>query len=195
MFGGLGVALLAGGAAVPAYETLLFVWGGTALFVALLLGVVMTGPTVSSAVATDIHATMAANARRSGPGPNHEYVPVSDGVTLVAGDSEFDAVGERLLRSHDDLASTETAANQLSVLVDALVNDLELADRATATTDGESATVRAVGSRVGTAELFDHPVASVVGVGLAHGLGTTVAVEATREGETLVVDATLTSTE
>jgi len=183
--------LLGGGLAVPAFETLLFVWGGTALFVAFLLRFVMTGSTVSSSVTTDIYTAMAANARRLSPAADHEYVPGSDGITLVAGDREFDATGERLLRTHDGLTAPETVSDQLSVLIDVLVNDLELAARATATIDGERATVTVTGSRVGTAELFDHPVASVIGVGLARGLETPVAVEATREDEALVVVAKL----
>jgi len=189
VFGVVGALLLGGGLAVPAFETLLFVWGGTALFVAFLLRFVMTGSTVSSSVTTDIYTAMAANVRRLTPADDHEYVPGSGGVTLVAGDREFDAAGERLLRTHDGFTAAETVSDQLSVLVDVLVNDLELAARATATVDGERATVTVTGSRVGTAELFDHPVASVIGVGLARGLETPVAVEATREDGALVVVA------
>lgn len=188
-FAALGVALLGGGAVVPAFETLLFVWGGTALFVAFLLGFVMREPTVSSAVTTDIYATMAGNASRLNAADDREYVPGPDGVTLVAGGREFDAVGERLLRSHGDLAPADTVDDLLSVLIDVLVNDLELAARVSATTEGERATVTVTGSRIGTGELFDHPVASVIGVGLARGLEVPVTVETTLEDETLVVVA------
>ena len=194
-FGVLGLALVGGGLVVPRFETLLFVWGGTALFVAFLLYYVLTGTTVSSAVATDIYATMAGNVRQSDPATDHRYVPDSGGVTLVAGDREFEPVGEQLLRTHDDLTTSDTVGTQLSVLVDALVNDLELASRAAATTDDDSATVTVTGSRIGTTELFDHPAASVIGVGLAHGLGGPVTVEASREDGNLVVVAKLTASE
>lgn len=195
VFGALGVALVGASFVAPAFETLLFVWGGTALFVTLMLRFVMTGTTVSSSVATDVYTAMARNARRLGPADDHEYVPDSDGVTLVVGDREFDAVGERLLRRHGELTSGESVSTQLSVLTDALVNDLELATRAAATTDGESATVRVSGSRVGTAELFDHPVASVVGAGLARGLATPVGVETTLDDGELIVVAKLKTSE
>jgi hypothetical protein len=189
VFGILGVSLLGGGLVAPAFETLLVVWGGTALFVAFLLQFIMTGTTVSSSVATDIYATMAGNTRRLSPADDHQYVPGPDGVMLVAGDREFDAVGERLLQAHDDLTAAATVSDQLSVLVDALVNDLELATRASATTDEERATVTVTGSRIGSAELFDHPVASVIGVGLARGLDLPVVVDTRRENGTLVVSA------
>ncbi|WP_241430018.1 hypothetical protein [Halorubrum lipolyticum] len=180
---------------ISQFETLLFVWGGTALFVAFLLYFVMTGTTVSSSVATDIYTTMAQNVQQAGTTTDHEYVPDSGGVTLVAGGREFDPMGEQLLRTHDDLATAETVGTQLSVLVDVLVNDLELATRATATTDDERATVTVIGSRIGTTELFDHPVASVIGVGLAHGLGVPVTVETSREDGNLVVGVNFTTSE
>lgn len=195
VFGVLGLALVGGGLVITQFDTLLFVWGGTALFVAFLLSFVMTGTTVSSAVATDIYTTMARNVQQPRPATDHEYVPDSGGVTLVAGDREFDPTGEQLLRAHDGLTTAETIGTQLSVLVDVLVNDLELAARATATTDDESATVTVTGSRIGTTELFDHPVASVIGVGLAHGLGVPVTVETSREDGNLVVVANLTTSE
>ncbi|PAU85617.1 hypothetical protein CK500_02650 [Halorubrum salipaludis] len=205
MFAALGVALVAGGAVAPAFETLLFVWGGTALFVALLLRFVATGDTVSAAVATDIYTAAAGNARRGSPAGDHRYVSGADGVELVVGDSAFDAVGERLLATSGVLeadaavvdggtADGEAAIDErLAVLADVLVNDLELARRARASTDGGVATVTVTGSRVGTTELFDHPVASVVGVGLARGRDAPVAVEATVEDGELVVTATPTA--
>lgn len=195
VFGVLGLALVGGGLVVSRFETLLFVWGGTALFVAFLLYFVMTGTTVSSVVASDIYTAMAGNVRRPESASDHRYVPGSDGVTLVAGDREFDPVGEQLLRTHDDLPTTESVEARLSVLVDVLVNDLELAARATATTDDERATVTVTGSRIGTTELFDHPAASVIGVGLARGLESPVTVETAREDENLVVAVDLTTSE
>ena len=194
-FGLLGAGLVAGGMFVPAFDTLLFVWGGTALFVALLLRFVMTGPTVSSSVATDVYATLAGNARRESPPGEHRYVPNDDGVALVVGDRTFDAVGERLLAASGAFESggqtdeSPSMDDRLSVLTDLLVNDLELATRVRASIDGDAATVTVVGSRVGTAELFDHPVASVVGVGLARGETTPIGVEATVDDGALVIRA------
>ena len=194
VFGVLGVLLVAGGLVAPAFETLLVAWGGTALFVALLLRLVMTGPTLPSAVTTDVYTAMAGNVRRLSSDAARRYVPDADGVALVVGDREFDAVGERLLATSDDVAPTETVDDRLSVLVDVLVNDLELAARATATTDDGTVTVTATGCRVGTTELFDHPVASVIGVGLARQLDASVDVETSREDGGLVVTATPTAT-
>lgn len=206
VFGLLGVVLVGGGLVVPAFETLLFAWGGTALFVALLLRFVMTGTAVSATVTTDIYAAMAGNLRRDSPAGDHRYVPDADGVTLVVGDREFDAVGERLLATSGDDATggtveggttvdqSSTVEDRLAVLADLLVNDLELATRVHAATEGEVTTVTVTGSRVGTAERFDHPVASVVGVGLSRALETPVGVKTTVENGTLVVTAEPTAT-
>lgn len=185
LFGLLGVALVAGGVAVPDSQSLLFAWGGTALFVALLLRVVMTGSTVPAAVATDIHAAMASNAGQ--PDDGLRYVPGDDGVTLAAGGERFEPVGERLL------AGVETTdaggdADRLAVLIDVVVNDLELAGRASAQPTESGATVTVADSRVGTAALFDHPVASLLGVGLAAHLGTPVTVEPRVDADRLVLD-------
>lgn len=195
VFGLIGVGLVAGGMFVPAFETLLFVWGGTALFVALLLRFVMTGSTLSSRVTTDVYATLAGNARRNSPQGDHRYVTDDDGVALVVGDSGFDAVGERLLATCDALETdggtgdSPSVDDRLTVLADVLVNDLELADRVRASVDGDVATVTVVGSRVGTTELFDHPVASVVGVGLARGRTDPIAVETSVDDGALVIRA------
>ena len=196
-FGLLGVVLVAAGVAVPAYETLLVVWGGTALFVALLLRFVVTGETLAAAVTTDVYETMATNARRLGADGPVRYVPGEDGVSLVAGDVALDPVGARLLGPADETPAAapsgaesgaeETPVVHLSVLVDVVVSDLELAARVSATPTDDGATVTVTDSRVGTGELFDHPVVSVVGVGLARRLGTPVAVDATAEGEELTV--------
>lgn len=195
LFGLLGVGLVAGGLFVPTFETLLFVWGGTALFVTLLLRFVMTGDTLSSRVTTEIYATLAGNARRDSPQGGHRYVPNDDGVALVVGDRTFDAAGERLLAASgtvEPVGQTDESSSmndRLSVLTDVLVNDLELATRVRASIDGDSVTVTVVGSRVGTAELFDHPVASVVGVGLARGGTTPIGVETTVDDGALVISA------
>jgi hypothetical protein len=201
VFGVLGVGLVGGGLAVPEFETLLFIWGGTALFVALLLQFVMGGSTLSAAVTSDIYTTMAGNARRAssvadrkqGTADGHRYVPDADGVTVVVDDREFDAVGQRLLATGDDLTLEGAVGDLLSVLFDVLINELELATRLTATTDEELVTVTVIGSRIESTELFDHPIASVIGVGLAQGLDTPVAVETAREDEQLVVTAEPTS--
>lgn len=201
VFGVLGVGLVVGGLAVPEFETLLFIWGGTALFVALLLQFVMSGSTLSAAVTNDIYTTMAGNARRASSvadrkqatGEDHRYVPDADGVTLVVDDREFDAVGQRLLATGDDVTLEGAVDDLLSVLFDVLINELELATRLTATTDEGLVTVTVIGSRIESTELFDHPIASVIGVGLAQGLDTPVAVETARQDERLVITAEPTS--
>jgi hypothetical protein len=187
VFAGLGVVLVGAGFVVPAAETLLFAWGGTALFLALLFRFVFTGATIPTAVTTDIYTAMAGNARRRAPSSRYQYVPGEEGVSLVVDDESFDPVGERLLATVDTPSGDESVEDRLAVLVDVLVNELELAARATATTTDDGATVTVTGSRVGTTELFDHPVASIVGVALASHLDKPVRLDTSVEDGALVV--------
>lgn len=186
VFGALGVVLVAAGLVVPDVATLLFAWGGTALFVALLLGFVMGEPAVPATVTSDIYTTMAANTRRQVPDGPVRYVPDADGVTLRVAGREFDPVGERLLATHTGVAAA-TVDEALAQVVDILVTQVELAGEARARADGTAATLTVTGSRVGTVELFDHPVASMVGVCLASHLDRPVRVETAVEGDALVV--------
>ncbi|MDS0261395.1 hypothetical protein NDI56_18495 [Haloarcula sp. S1CR25-12] len=194
-FGVLGVGLVGAAVAVPAFETLLFAWGGTALFAAVLLRFVTTTATVPAAVATDVHAVAAGNARRfAGTGP-HRYVPDGDSVSLVVGGdasgdrpgTALDPVGERLLAPLAEPASEPTVENRVPVLLDAVVHDLELAAGARSRTTDTGVEVTVTGVQVGTAELFDHPAVSVVGVGLADALSAPVRVDPTVEDGRLVV--------
>lgn len=188
MFSGLGVLLGAAGLAVPEFQTLLFAWGGTALFFALLIRFVFTGSEVSATVATDIYTTMAGNTRRRTPTGGHRYLPTEDDGVLLAVDEEtFDPIGERLLATVDTDTDEGTLTERLAVLVDVVVNELELAGRASATAREGEVTVTVIGSHVGTAELFDHPIVSLVGVALAQYLDTPVTVDATVEDGDLVV--------
>ena len=68
---------------------------------------------------------------------------------------------------------------------DALVELFELVDTATAETDAEDGrlTVRVTGCRFASAETFDTPVASFLGVTVAHGLDTPVTVAVTPDDE------------
>ncbi|WP_209309418.1 hypothetical protein [Haloarcula amylovorans] len=188
LFAVLGVALLAAGVAVPDFETLLFAWGGTALFTAFLLQFVTRTATLPAAVTTDVHTTMARNSRRLTGGGSSRYVPEDGSVTLAVDGSErrLDPVGARLLAARGD-ASDATAEEWLPVLVDVLVNDLELVGHASAVPVENGVEVTVTDSRVGTDELFDHPVVSVLGVGLARVVGGPVQVEPVIDGEQLVV--------
>jgi len=185
VFAVLGLALLGGALAVPAYETLLVAWGGTSLFVALLLQLLMTGPTLSATVTTQIYETMAGNARQRGAVDGGQYLPANGG-TLATPAGDFEPIGARLLGDRDTSAS-ETIADHLAILVDVLVNDLELAGQARATVTDETATVRVSHSRVATEELFDHPVTSVLAVGLTRGLDAPISADSTVEDGDLVV--------
>ena len=187
IFAGLGVVLVAVAAALPEFQTLLLAWGGTALFVALLLRFVLSGPTMSAAVTTDIYDAMAGNARRLAGSAPQRYVPDADGVTLAVGERSFDPVGERLAATVPASGPEATVTDRLTVLVDVVVNDLELAARASATATDDGATVTVTDSRVGTTQLFDHPVASLVGVTLADHLDRPVTVESRLDGDRLVV--------
>jgi len=183
VFALVGVALLAGGFAVPTWDTLLFAWGGTALFVALFLGLVAAEPTVPATVAGDIHTAAAARARpddASAP----RYVPTESGVRLASGG---EPVGVRLLAGvGTDDAASETPATRAATLVDAVVNHLELAERAAATVEESSAELTAR-SRLATEELSDHPVASVFAVGMAATVDRPVTVESAVTDDGLVV--------
>lgn len=187
VFAGLGVVLVVAGFAVPEAETLLFAWGGTALFLSLLLRFVFMEPTVSAAVTTDIYTTMASNARQRAPSGRHRYVPDGDGISLAVDGETFDPIGERLLATVETAGGDGTLDERLAVLVDVVVNELELAGRASVTTTDDGATVTVTGSHVGTVELFDHPVASLVGVTLAEYFESPVHVDTRVESDSLVV--------
>ncbi|MFC7096427.1 hypothetical protein [Halobaculum marinum] len=188
VFTGLGVLLVAAGFAVPELRGLLVAWGGTALFLALLFRFVFTEPTVSAAVTTEVYTTLARNTRRRTPTGEHRYLPdEDDGVSLAVDGETFDPIGERLLATVDTDAGEGALSERLSVLVDVVVNELELAGHVSATTADEEVVVTVVGSRVGTEELFDHPVVSLVGVALVRHLDTPITVDASVEDGVLVV--------
>jgi hypothetical protein len=184
-----GVLLLVGGVAVPAYERLLFTWGGTALFVSLLLAFVISTPTVPATVATALQDTQAQNTRRLVDPDTQRYVPQEESVVLVAGEDgrTLAAVGERLLATVDVPDRGTTPEDALPVVLDIVVADLELATRAESQWTDDGVEVTVTGCRVGTESLFDHPVPSVFGVGLATAIDRPVRVESTVEDERLVV--------
>jgi hypothetical protein len=180
----LGAGLVAAGVLMPAEETLLVAWGGTALFGALLLVLFGPTPTVRADVATDVYTALAANCREAAGTAEVVYRHTDDGIRV----SGMVPTGTALV---DRLGATESPSEpvdtRVHTLVDGLVEELELATRGTArVTDGE-ATVTVRDCRFGTQELFDHPVASVLGVGLARKTGSSVNVGASAHGDELVV--------
>ena len=186
LFAIVGILLAVGGVAVPAYGTLLFAWAGTALFVSLLLAVVVSTPTVPAFVATALQETLAHNANRVVDAGTQEYIPRNGSVVLVVGETTLDAVGKGLLASIDTPELGTTAEDALPVLVDIVVADLELAAEATPNWTDSGVEVTVTDSRIDTESLFDHPVGSVLGVGLAQVLDKPVRVDATAEEETVV---------
>jgi quercetin dioxygenase-like cupin family protein len=189
-FVGLGIGLVVAGMTVPEARTLLFAWGGTALFLAALLRFVSVEPTVSAAVTTAIYTALATGARPADHSGRHRYVPEGDGSSLEVGEETFVPVGERLLATVETPHWAGTVEERLAVLVDVVVNELELARRVSARTTDHGATVTVTESRVGTDVVFDHPVGSIVGVALATHLGRPVDVDVRAEeeaAETLVV--------
>ncbi|QPV62853.1 hypothetical protein I7X12_19385 [Halosimplex litoreum] len=178
----VGVALLAGGVALPDWDTLLFVWGGTALFVALFVGLVAAEPTVPATVAGDIYTVAAARARPDAAAPQR-YVPTESGVRFASGG---EPVGVRLLAGVRTDEAAETPAARAATLVDAVVNHLELAERAAATVDESSAELTAR-SRLATDELYDHPVASAFAVGIVEAVDRPATVESAVTDDGLVV--------
>lgn len=83
---------------------------------------------------------------------------------------DFERTGGRLPGEPADLAAA---------LADALVEQFELVDRAAPEVDpaGDRLTVGIAGSALGSVDRIDHPVQSVLGVGLATGLDRPVAVD------------------
>lgn len=181
-FAAVGVVLVGSGVALPALDSVLFSWGAFALVVAALLRFVTGDTAVPASVVSDVYTTMAANSDRDrDPNAPQRYVPDDGGVRLDG----REPVGERLLARVDADTDPATAPSERAAqLVDALVNHLEIADHAAATVreDGATVTVR---SRIATDERRDHPVVSVVGVGLAGALDRPVVVETGGEGDGL----------
>lgn len=185
----LGVALVAAGFALPAIQTLLFAWGGTALFAAVLAQFVLTTPSVPATVAADVQRSLGGNLRRLVGEGRHRYVPGDEGVTLAVDGTEtaLEPVGERLLAAVETGETDQSAEAALPVLADVLVNDLELAGTVRSRRTDAGVEVAVSGNRLGADEPFDHPVVSVFGVGLARALDTPVTVVASSDGERFVV--------
>ena len=183
-----GVALVVAGLVVPTVQTLLFAWGGTALFAAGLVQFVTTTPTVPATVAGDLHHTRASNVRQLVGNGESRYVPGDEAVRLaVEGtDAALDPVGERLLTTTAVGDGERSPDDVLAVLSDALVNELELVGQVECRRTDDGAEVTVTDARLDAAEPFDHPVGSVFGVGLARGLDTTVTVATSTEGEGVV---------
>lgn len=102
----------------------------------------------------------------------------------------FEPTGEPLFDEFEraltgDLESTpEPLADQL---VDALVSQFELVDSVGVELGDEQATFELVGAAYGEITRFDHPVASVLAVGLSHGLDRPVRVEVDADGERPII--------
>lgn len=110
------------------------------------------------------------------------------GVALdPSGQPLFDAFEDALTGS---LGTTpETLATQLT---DALVEQFELVDAATPDVDADDGrlTVSVSGSVYGPVDRLDHPVASLLAVGVATGLDQPVALEVTDDGDSALVTCT-----
>jgi mRNA-degrading endonuclease toxin of MazEF toxin-antitoxin module len=184
----VGIGLIGGGLVSPAFDTLLIAWGGTALLGALLLVVFGTTRTVRADVATDVYATLADTCRTATGIDDAAYAPTDDGVRLGGTVPTGVALTDRIEAA--TVTDPEAPEEHLHVLSDGLVEELELAADARAEVGDGTGTVTVKGCRIGTDELFDHPVASVVGVGLARATGLAIAVEATPREDGLVVDCT-----
>jgi hypothetical protein len=74
-------------------------------------------------------------------------------------------------------------------LADALVEQFELAESATPEGDQNRVAVRVTGSQFGAVDRFDHPVASLIGVGVARAVGEPVRVTVDRAGDDAFVVA------
>lgn len=107
------------------------------------------------------------------------------GVSLVpTGGNLFEEFERALV---EPLGETPSAA--LAQLTDAVVEEFELAAGADADLDaaGGRATVRVSDDAYGGADRLDHPVASLLGVGLANALDAPITVESADGGEDLLV--------
>lgn len=181
----LGVALFVSGLSVPAYESLLFAWAGTAMFGAVLVALFGPTATVRADVATDVYTALAGTCRALDAEEAAVYRPTDDGVRLgemvPTGSALVDRIGTATV------SDPQSPAAHLHVLIDGLVEELELVSGATAEVEDGAATVTVEECRFGTAELYDHPVASVLGVGLARATDAAVTVDATPQADGLVI--------
>ncbi|MDT3435579.1 hypothetical protein [Haloarcula sp. 1CSR25-25] len=126
--------------------------------------------------------------------PQHETAPLPatellEQTIVVSDDGEargvaLDPSGYRLFRAVERSVTGSLAATpgaRAEQLADAVVEQFELARTATPEMDPENnqLTVAVSGSAYGPLDRFDHPIASVFGLGLAHGLDVPVSVTVT----------------
>lgn len=198
--GAIGVVAVAAGLLLPDAREVLIALGATGLFGAVLTYYLSPSRFVAAEVGERVYTAGASNlaaiADELGlreqrvyiPGetaPARLYVPqraaferpdedagpiVVDedgrGLLLEATGAELFAAFQRSLTS--DLAATPSAlATQLT---DALVEQFELVDSATADVEAGRATVAISGSAFGPVDRFDHPIGSFLATGFAAGL-------------------------
>lgn len=130
--------------------------------------------------------------------PQHETAPLPDrerlSQTVVISDEEstrglaLDPSGSPLFDAVEDTVSggVGTAPSTLAEqLTDAVVEQFELARGASPELDAEGGqlTVAISGSVYGPLDRFDHPIPSLLAVGLAHGLDEPISVSITESGD------------
>lgn len=122
--------------------------------------------------------------------PEYEPPAIDDGPFVTDPDARgllLEAAGDGLVREFERSVSGTASSNPATLavqLADALVEGLELVDRADPDVDDGRITVAVAGSAFGPVDRFDHPVASFLAVGVARALETPVTLEvAEREGD------------
>ena len=122
--------------------------------------------------------------------PEYELPAVDDGPFVTDPDGRgllLEATGDGLVREFERSVSGAASSNPATLavqLADALVEGLELVDRADPDVDDGRITVAVAGSAFGPVDRFDHPVASFLAVGVDRALETPVTLEvAEREGD------------
>ncbi|AWB28553.1 hypothetical protein [Halococcoides cellulosivorans] len=208
-FVAVGVIAAAAAAAVPANRSVLIALAGTAWLGALLTRLVVRTPGHPALVAESVHAAHASTidrlameldlagpavyvptgtdvrlyvARTDGPLPDD----VSDALVTDAGARGLSVapVGAALLARLDDPRSAESTDERIRRLTEAIVDRFELAGGIDVDRDGECVTVTVTDASIEDLGRRDHPIGSVLAVGLAEHLDRPVRVRV--EGDRVI---------
>ncbi|MFP8891088.1 hypothetical protein ACLI4U_15165 [Natrialbaceae archaeon A-CW2] len=208
--GAIGVVAVAGGLLFPGARDVLFILGAIGLFGGLLTYYLTPERFVAADVGERVYAAAAANqasiTEHLGLRPEQYYVQIRDTVYVFVplhADAEvpenahgpfvleedqrgvlLETAGDRLFRAFEQTLSGSLASSPTPLaqqLCDGLVEQFELATRATPDVDGEDGrvTIAVTGSAFGAVDRFDHPIPSFLAAGLATGLERPVTLEVT----------------
>ncbi|QSW99412.1 hypothetical protein [Haloterrigena alkaliphila] len=209
---GLAILSVGAGFVVSSAQPVLFALAGVALVGALLTSTLSLGRFIERGDATEVYATCAANyeaiVAASGLSDERHYVPSDDDRIRLVVPRDPDAAPETVEASVDadpggqglvlepigtgfvreleetlSEAVTPTAAATVDQLTDALEDRFEFVAAANSTVDEGRAEIAVTASAFGPVDRFDHPVASILAVGLVAHLERPVRLEVTEDAE------------